>query len=94
MPKGTSLQVAQVSADSPIQSCSEIKAKIDQVAGGLINRSAFVDISGMTHLWALSAIHECISAGLRTEVIYTEARSYYPETRMAQAPKGPRVKRR
>lgn len=78
MPKGTSLQVAQVSADSPIQSCSEIKAKIDMVAAGLINRSAFVNISGMTHLWALSAIHDCISAGLRTEVIYTEARSYYP----------------
>jgi hypothetical protein len=78
MPKGIFVQVAQVSADSPIQSCSEIKAKIDQVAAGLKNRCALVDISGMTHLWALSAIHECISAGLRTEVIYTEARSYYP----------------
>ena len=37
-----------------------------------------MDISGMTHLWAVSAVHACLGCGLRTAVVYTEAASYYP----------------
>jgi hypothetical protein len=72
------VEVVPVSSDTPIHSCGSIRASIEQVAGTLSNRAAIVDISGMTHLWALSAIHDCVSYGLRTEVVYTEAKSYRP----------------
>jgi hypothetical protein len=42
------------------------------------SRTVLIDISGMTHLWALGAIHACLSCGLSVAVIYTEARSYFP----------------
>jgi hypothetical protein len=72
------MECVPVSSDTPIQSCGLIRACIEQVAETLSNRAAIIDISGMTHLWALSAIHDCVSCGLRTEVVYTEAKSYRP----------------
>jgi hypothetical protein len=32
----------------------------------------------MTHLWAVATIHSCIRNGLRTTVVYTESKTYYP----------------
>jgi len=74
-------KVVFVNSDKPIQSCSNIKTKIGELAIKIVNKSAYVDISGMTHLWAISAIHACVSLGFRTSVIYTEARWYYPPKR-------------
>ena len=67
-----------VNADNPIQSCLGIKTAIEKAARGLRNRATFIDISGMTNLWAISSIHTSLSLGLKTSVIYTEARWYYP----------------
>ncbi len=67
-----------VDANTPIQSSLRIKARIEQVAQTMEDRGAIIDISGMTNLWAIDSIHACVSCGLQTSVVYTEARWYYP----------------
>lgn len=71
-------KVIPINAAMPIDSCRNIEAQIRDSAIQISNRSAFVDISGMTHLWALNTIHACVSRSLRTSVICSEARWYYP----------------
>ena len=67
-----------VHADKPIQSSRSIEKKIRELAGTVQDRTAIVDISGMTHLWALTTIHSCLRSGLHTLVVYTEAKTYFP----------------
>jgi hypothetical protein len=67
-----------VHADTPVQSYARIRTKIHQIASYVNEQTAVVDISGMTHLWALGTIDACFSAGLRVLVAYTEARWYFP----------------
>lgn len=62
----------------PIESYNRIRAKIEKLSSQVKNRSAIVDISGMTHLSAIGTIHACITNGFRVLVVYTEAKSYYP----------------
>jgi len=71
-------EVVSVSADTPAQSFGHIRSAINQAAARLNNRIAVIDISGMTHLWALACIHGCVTSGLRVEIVYTEARIYHP----------------
>ena len=75
---GKNPKTASVHADTPIQSSGEIKRKIEGIASQITDRTALVDISGMTHLWALSSIQACLSCGFRTSVVYTEAKRYFP----------------
>jgi len=75
---GEEPHIADISADRPIRSCDDIRKQIEALAETLTNKSAIVDISGMTHLWALSTMHNCLSCGLRVDIAYTEARTYYP----------------
>jgi hypothetical protein len=67
-----------VSSDSRIKSCIEIKNKIIEASSNLTNRNVIIDISGMAHLWALTAIHACRRLNLKISIIYTEAKYYFP----------------
>jgi hypothetical protein len=71
-----------IHAEHPIQSSVKIEETIKALASQVENRTAIIDISGMTHLWALTTIHSCVSNGFYTKVVYTEARSYFPTQRM------------
>ena len=71
-------EIISVHADKPNQSFKKIKEKIDEIALKIINKTALIDISGMTHLWATTTIHACVSCGFETTIIYTEARWYFP----------------
>jgi hypothetical protein len=73
--------VVDINADKPIQSYLDIKSKIGDIASQINYKVAYIDISAMTHLWALSVIHSSLTNGFRTAVIYTEARSYFPPKR-------------
>jgi len=70
--------VLPIHADKPLISCMQLKNKISQVASKIPDKKSVIDISGMTHLWALSAIHSCISCGLNVNIVYTEAKTYFP----------------
>jgi hypothetical protein len=67
-----------VTSDNPIRSHLRIKHVIEDIALRTDDRTALVDISGMTNLLALAALHACLSSGLRTTVVYTEAERYFP----------------
>jgi len=75
---GREPQKVSIHADKPIKSSGEIKRRVEEIAASIIERTAIVDISGMTHLWALSAIHACLSCGFQTSVVCTEAKGYFP----------------
>jgi hypothetical protein len=68
----------EIDADQPIDSCRRIRKAIRDLAAKEMDRSAVIDVSGMTHLWALGAVHACLANGFRTRIIYTESKSYYP----------------
>lgn len=72
------ISFVNVSSDLPIQSIQTIKNKIDSLSKKISNSRALIDISGMTHLWALGTIHACLNCNLKVRVIYSEAKSYYP----------------
>jgi len=67
-----------VHADTPVQSYARIRTAIHEIASTAGERTALIDISGMTHLWALGIIDACVCSGFRSTVVYTEARSYFP----------------
>jgi hypothetical protein len=75
---GTEPHAVSVNADTPIRSCARIRERIESISAGLEERTALIDISGMTHLWALATVDACLSCGLRTSVVFTEARYYFP----------------
>lgn len=75
---GKKPETVLVHANTPIQSFEQIKAKVQRLVGKVRNNTAVIDISGMTHLWAIATIHACLSCGLHTYVTFTEARWYYP----------------
>ncbi|MEW6183652.1 MAG: hypothetical protein AB1500_10860 [Bacillota bacterium] len=75
---GGTPEIVPVNANTPIQSIAAVKSKISDIYPKLSNRSALIDISGMTHLWAIGAIHYCLTHGFRISVVYTEARWYFP----------------
>ena len=86
---GEKPEIISVHADEPNHSFMKIKEKIDELALKLNNKTAFIDISGMTHLWATTTIHACLSCGFETTIIYTEAKWYFPlkrdENKLLQA---------
>lgn len=67
-----------VHADTPVNSLTEVRRKVAVRAEDGGARSITVDISGMTHLWALGTIDAGLMSGLDVQVIYTEAASYFP----------------
>ena len=71
-------ETVSVNAARPIMSISDIKASVQRISSQIDDRTAIVDISGMTHLWAIGTINACITCGFQTSVIYTEARWYFP----------------
>src|ERR1700722_14969560 len=68
----------QVNENRSVQSSQNLQSKISELSSRIESRTAFIDISGMTHLLAVSRLHACLTSGLRTYVIYTEAKSYFP----------------
>lgn len=70
-----------VSSDYPIKSIQRIKDRIKSISHILGNCQVLIDISGMTHLWATGVIHACLSRKMKTNIIYSEAKSYYPSER-------------
>jgi len=81
---GKEPQLVSINADKPIGSLGRITRKIEDLLSRLSDRTVFVDVSGMTHLLAIGTIHACVSSGLRTFVVYTEAKSYFPQKRDQQ----------
>jgi hypothetical protein len=81
---GKEPQTVTVHADMPIQSSGEIRKKIEEIAPRIVKHTAIIDISGMTHMWAINTIHACLSCGFRTTVVYTEAKWYFPSKRDQQ----------
>jgi hypothetical protein len=67
-----------VDPDAPIASFGSIRRSISAAAGGERGGVAVVDVSGLTHMWALGAVDACVKSGLHTTVVYTEAEEYYP----------------
>lgn len=67
-----------------VQGGQDVQRKIHEACAHLDARCAFIDISAMTHLLAASSVHACLSCGLRTTVVYTEAKSYFPTKEMRQ----------
>jgi hypothetical protein len=70
--------LVSVHAGTPISSLERLAKQIVDEASQLEDRTAMVDISGMTHLLAIGAIDACVGCGLATTVVYSEARTYYP----------------
>lgn len=75
---GKNPRKVSVHSDRPVQSCGDIKSEIETIASKVVDKTAWIDISGMTHLWALATIHACLSSGFRTFVVFTEAKRYFP----------------
>src|SRR3954452_13781736 len=73
---GTNPQYVSVMTSNPLIASRNVNDRISALANLSVNRTAIVDVSSMTHLLALTAIHACVTAGLRTIISYTEARSY------------------
>lgn len=71
-----------VSDDRSVQSSQEIQSRIGELAKRISSRTAIIDISGMTHLFAVSCLHACLVSGLRTTIAYSEAKSYFPSKAM------------
>lgn len=70
--------IVSIHADKPIISCILLQEEILRLAAKVRNKKVIIDISGMTHLWALKTIHSCVSSGLDIKIIYTEAKTYFP----------------
>lgn len=69
----------EIDAEMPVKSSENIKKMIENISRKCNIKTAFIDISGMTHLWAISALNACVLKGFQTNVIYTEAKWYYPK---------------
>lgn len=78
-------ETVDVHSAQPHHAYAAIKAAVAKVTPRLKRQCALVDISGMTQLLALCAIHSCFQAGLRVTLIYTEAQSYFPIKRESRA---------
>ena len=81
---GATPEVIGVNAHSPVRSCVDVRKKIEELCSTFSNNTALIDISGMTHLWALATIHACVACGLKVSVVYTEARWYFPRSRQRE----------
>ena len=68
-----------VNSNKAIKSYEDIDSKIKTISEWISNRTALIDISGMTHLFAIATIHACLSNGFKTSIVYTEAKSYSPK---------------
>lgn len=79
---GSTPSELELDSEEPIASSRRIGRAINHLA--IPERTAVIDISGMTHLWALSTLHACLSRGMRTTVVYTESQSYYPRKQERQ----------
>jgi len=75
-------EVIAVNDDQSIQTSQSLQGKIAELCYCLESQTAYVDISGMTHLIATSVLHACLSCRLRTTVVYTEAKWYFPSRAM------------
>ena len=73
--------IAEVSAETPVKSSNNIREIVSNVSSNTQNKIAYIDISGMTHLWSISAMDSCVGKGFITNIIYTEAKWYYPKKR-------------
>jgi hypothetical protein len=71
-----------IHAQRPLESSVRIRKKIEELAVQVVNRKALIDVSGMTHLWALTAIDTCLALGFQTSIVYTEAKWYFPSKRV------------
>ncbi|MGE0269281.1 MAG: hypothetical protein AB7S78_12595 [Candidatus Omnitrophota bacterium] len=68
-----------VNSNSPIQTCFKIKSEIERIRTEFAYESVLIDISGMTHLWAIYSIHSCLSIGMKVSIVCTEAKDYFPK---------------
>jgi hypothetical protein len=75
--------IIEVDAGQPLPSYEHIKDAIRAVGGEITIPRVTVDISGMTHMWALGVVNACIESGLEVQIVYTEAAEYFPLRRHA-----------
>ena len=57
-----------IHARKPLESSARIRNKISELASHSISQTVLVDISGMTHLWALTTIDACLNSNFSTSV--------------------------
>lgn len=72
------LQTIEIDGDRPIGCLKVIQQQILLLNKKVKSKTVFIDISGMPHLIALGTIHHCYQQSLKTYVVYTEAKNYFP----------------
>jgi hypothetical protein len=75
------VETVSVDDDAPLQSCLGLKTAIQEITSIAEGRHAVIDVSAMRHMWAIQALHACVQSGLTVDIVYTEARTYYPSAR-------------
>jgi len=68
----------------PQQGFLQIKNAVEKVSEDIGVKTAVVDITGMSHLVAICAVHSCLILGFRTKIAYTEAKEYFPLKRVSR----------
>lgn len=72
------VEPVHVDASKPVISYEHIRERILEESASLGIRKVTVDVSAMTHMWALGVIHCCVAEGFDVDVVYTEANRYFP----------------
>jgi hypothetical protein len=80
---GTPIPV-DVDPTRPIVSYERIKTAVRITDAVTTRPRAVIDISSMTHMWAIGAMHACIEAGYDVSIAYSEADQYFPLRRQAR----------
>jgi len=78
---GKQPETVDINLDLPLESCENIKKAISDKKNELLNNNVIIDISALTHLYTTVSLHSCIISSLKTNLVYTEAKSYYPPMR-------------
>ena len=72
------VEILDVDSDRPTLSVYAISEVVGRLAAEHSIRTALVDISGLTQMFGVAALHACVSRGIMESVFYAEAESYFP----------------
>ena len=75
---GRQPEIVDINLDFPLKSCENIKNAINKKKNEISKNNVIIDISALTNLYITASLHSCIEASLKTKIVYTEARYYFP----------------
>jgi hypothetical protein len=78
---GKKPETVDINLDLPLESCENIKNAIYRKKNEILKNNVIIDISALTHLYIAVSLHTCISSSLKTKIVYTEAKTYFPPMR-------------